>query len=255
MMSPPSWATAGRTRVSISSRIWAVSSSSSPTGAAAAVSSSRIGRLAVRCSMMTPRMAGFITCQLRPSPLVTVTKSAPRKTPVTPSTWNSRVASGERSAFSALVKSAVPLAMMLRPGRNLSVAGFGVCSVSMNKGTSMACFGQKSARPEYLHGPSSPRRWVKAERASTPKNLWLFAGRGPISTRGPIYRIARGPRLDAVVAGFDDRTIMDTLPDSAVTPIDWLLRVGRLADTTDELLGGLCDLLVAQGLPLERVGI
>src|SRR5215475_4715473 len=48
---------------------------------------------------------------------------------------------------------------------------------------------------------------------------------------------------------------MDTLPDSAVTPIDWLLRVGRLADTTDELLGGLCDLLVAQGLPLERVGI
>lgn len=48
---------------------------------------------------------------------------------------------------------------------------------------------------------------------------------------------------------------MDTLPDSAVTPVDWLLRIGRIAGTTDELLGGLCDLLVAQGLPLERVGI
>ena len=40
-----------------------------------------------------------------------------------------------------------------------------------------------------------------------------------------------------------------------LTPTDWLLRVGRLADTAEDLLGGLCDLLVARGLPLERVGI
>jgi adenylate cyclase len=49
---------------------------------------------------------------------------------------------------------------------------------------------------------------------------------------------------------------MDTLPDSqAASPVDWLLRVGRLADSADELLGGLCELLIGRGLPLERVGI
>ncbi|HKF63269.1 MAG TPA: adenylate/guanylate cyclase domain-containing protein [Dongiaceae bacterium] len=48
---------------------------------------------------------------------------------------------------------------------------------------------------------------------------------------------------------------MDTVPESAVAPIDWLLRTGRLAPASDDLLGGLCELLVAQGLPLERVGI
>ncbi len=44
-------------------------------------------------------------------------------------------------------------------------------------------------------------------------------------------------------------------PSSALTPADWLLQVGRLAQNADELLGGLCDLLVARGLPLERVGL
>ena len=44
--------------------------------------------------------------------------------------------SGERSAASALAKSAVPCAMTLRPGRNFNVAGLGVCSVSMNMGAS-----------------------------------------------------------------------------------------------------------------------
>ncbi len=40
-----------------------------------------------------------------------------------------------------------------------------------------------------------------------------------------------------------------------MTPTDWLLRVGRLADSPEDLLGGLCDLLLGQGLPLERVSI
>ena len=48
---------------------------------------------------------------------------------------------------------------------------------------------------------------------------------------------------------------MDTVPESDVKPIDWLLRTGRLAPASDDLLGGLCELLIAQGLPLERVGI
>src|SRR5262250_1158332 len=49
---------------------------------------------------------------------------------------------------------------------------------------------------------------------------------------------------------------MDNLPEwQATRPTDWLLRVGRLAETADESLGGLCQLLFAQGLPLERVGL
>jgi len=46
------------------------------------------------------------------------------------------------------------------------------------------------------------------------------------------------------------------MPDSvAPNPLsanDWLLTVGRMAETADELLGGLCELLIAGGLPLER---
>jgi adenylate cyclase len=42
---------------------------------------------------------------------------------------------------------------------------------------------------------------------------------------------------------------------SALAPADWLLQVGRLAPNADELLGGLCELLVARGVPLERVGL
>ena len=44
-------------------------------------SASRTGRSAVKCSMMTPSMAGFSTLQSLSSALVTVTKSRPRKTP------------------------------------------------------------------------------------------------------------------------------------------------------------------------------
>ncbi len=44
-------------------------------------------------------------------------------------------------------------------------------------------------------------------------------------------------------------------PASALAPADWLLQVGRLAENVDGLLGGLCDLLVARGMPLERVGL
>jgi adenylate cyclase len=33
---------------------------------------------------------------------------------------------------------------------------------------------------------------------------------------------------------------------------EWLLTVGRMAETGDEFLGGLCELLIADGLPLER---
>ena len=70
--------------------------------------------------------------QSTPSALVTVTKSGPKKTPVTSPVAKMRRASGEACAASAPGKSAVPAAMTVRPGRNFSVAGFGVDSVWMN---------------------------------------------------------------------------------------------------------------------------
>ena len=61
-----------------------------------------------------------------------MTKSRPRKTPVTPFTPNSRCASGDIFASSAFGKSAVPSSKTVCPGKNFSVAGFGVDSVCMN---------------------------------------------------------------------------------------------------------------------------
>src|SRR6516162_6838364 len=137
MMSPPSCATAGRTRVSSSSLIWDTTSSSSSwdasTTALSAASTSTTGRPAVKCSMITARTTGFSWYQSLSASFVTVTKSAPRKTPVTCGREKSRSASGDtRTASSASVKFAVPEAMTVRPGRNFRVAGYGVCSVWMN---------------------------------------------------------------------------------------------------------------------------
>ena len=79
---------------------------------------------------------------------------------------------------------------------------------------------------------------------------------GFFEIRGSRGAVLQPLRLDVARAGFDDRATMDSLPDSsATTPTDWLLRVGRLTDTAEDLLGGLCELLMARGLPLERVGI
>jgi adenylate cyclase len=60
------------------------------------------------------------------------------------------------------------------------------------------------------------------------------------------------PRAASMIASMND---IPNLQASTLNPTDWLLRVGRLTETADELLGGLCELLVAQGLPLERVGL
>src|SRR5215469_12241806 len=59
-------------------------------------------------------------------------KSLPKKTPATPSTANSRVASGDCSASALSRMSRVPSASTVRPGRNFKVAGLGVVSVWMN---------------------------------------------------------------------------------------------------------------------------
>src|SRR5216683_618083 len=137
MMSPPSCATAGRTRVSSSSFICETTSvSASFAGSAAGALSSSTGRPAVKCSMMTPSTAGLSWYHSADSSLLTVTKSVPRNTPVTPGTVNNRPARGERSAAAASGKLAVPCSITARPGRNLRVAGLGVGSVWMNMASS-----------------------------------------------------------------------------------------------------------------------
>ncbi|MNW23030.1 hypothetical protein D3C71_2248670 [compost metagenome] len=56
-------------------------------------------------------------------------KSKPKYTPVTLGISNRVWASGDACACSAFRNSAVPVSKTTRPGRNFSVAGFGVASV------------------------------------------------------------------------------------------------------------------------------
>src|SRR5216684_476812 len=135
VMSPPSLATAGRTRVSISSLMMATVSASSlsknSSSPAASIAPLTIGAPDMKCSMMAPRIAGLICCHSA-SDFVTVMKSLPRNTPATPGTPNSRSARGDFAASAALGMSRTPSGNTGRPGRNFRVAGFGVASVWMN---------------------------------------------------------------------------------------------------------------------------
>src|SRR5215467_326532 len=135
VMSPPSLATAGRTRVSISSLMMATVSASSlsknSSAPAASIAPLTIGAPDMKCSMMAPRIAGLICCHSA-SDFVTVMKSLPRNTPATPGTPNSRSARGDFDASAAFGISRTPSGSTGRPGRNFRVAGFGVASVWMN---------------------------------------------------------------------------------------------------------------------------
>ncbi len=88
--------------------------------------------------MIAPRIAGLMCAQSTVSFLDTETKSGPRNTPTTPPTAKIPAASGDAAAASAVGKSAEPDGMTACPGRNLSVAGFGVASVWMNMRASLA---------------------------------------------------------------------------------------------------------------------
>src|SRR5271163_3270204 len=124
-------AIAGRTRVSIRSLIVSTISASaelknsSPSGAASPV---RIGAPERKNSVTTPSTAGRRCCH-SPSVLVTEMKSGAKNTPPTPGSSIRALASGERSACSGSRASNVPASKTARPGRNFSVAGFGVASV------------------------------------------------------------------------------------------------------------------------------
>ena len=112
----------------------------------------------VKCSMMAANTSGFSMLHARSSFLVTVTKSDPKNTLVTPSIANRRLASGDAMPSRAFEKSLLPactgpesahrlcqrvsLQELLRqpghtsdtawPGRNIKLAGFGVGCVCMN---------------------------------------------------------------------------------------------------------------------------
>src|SRR5215471_14912215 len=166
VMSPPSLATAGRTRASISSLMVATvsesfaSKNSSPSSDGAASALFTIGAPDMKCSMMAPRIAGLSCCH-SPAVLVTATKSEPKNTPEIPAISNRRSASGDWAAASLSRISSVPLVSTGRPGRNLSVAGFGVGSVWMNMACSLGCAAIKT--PTMGHCS----RWRRAVEVST----------------------------------------------------------------------------------------
>jgi hypothetical protein len=110
--------------------------------------------------MIAPRMAGFMWSHSAPSALVTVTKSVPKNTPVTLSTAKMRLASGDLSAVSAEGKSAVPISSTDWPGRNFSVAGFGVDSVWMNIGRD-----PPSVRSDMRSNPGEVKIWNDSKTA------------------------------------------------------------------------------------------
>src|SRR5918993_959883 len=141
MMSPPSCATAGRTRVSISSRICSMISesagSSSMCGGAAtwipaAVPALNKGALLTKWSSSMPTTSGSSSSHETPGPAVTEMKSPPKNTPSTMPVANRAEASGEASAVSRSAKSRLPASITVSPGRNLRVAGLGVCSVRIS---------------------------------------------------------------------------------------------------------------------------
>src|SRR5262249_43653600 len=203
VMSPPSLATAGRTRASISSLMVATVSaslasktSSLPAGAAASAPRT-IGVPDMKCSMMAPRIAG-LSCGHSPVDLVTAMKSAPKKTPETPATSNSRSASGDWAAASLSRMSSVPFASTGRPGRNLSVAGFGVGSGWMN----MVCSSAAAERYRGLRAGSRRfdhcNRWRRAVEVQGMDRAAAAAGgrAGTTSRHGVEVLVAE-------VAGYD----------------------------------------------------
>ena len=122
-------------RVSMSSLTWMATSlsiSASSRGDPAVAFSPTVGAPEVKCSMMAPRMAGFIICQSLSPDLVTVIESGSRNIPATPSTSNTRAARGEASAAAASGKSAVSDFRTGSPGRNFMASGFDEFSVWMN---------------------------------------------------------------------------------------------------------------------------
>src|SRR6476646_8839030 len=141
MMLPPSCATAGRTRVSISSLICSMISespgassncSSAATLIAPALPGANSGAPPTKWSSSVSTTSGSRSVHDTPGAAVTETKSRPKKTPSTMPLSNRALASGDVTALSASAKSRVPASITICPGRNLRVEGLGVCSVRIS---------------------------------------------------------------------------------------------------------------------------
>lgn len=137
VISPPSCATAGRMRVSISSFNCFTSSESSSDALLlwlefALFSSSNTGFSATKCSIIVVRIWAFRLFQSVRSDLVTVIKSLPKKIEVTPLISNKLSAKGEMADSFLELKVAVPFSSTDTPGMNFNVLGLGVFSVWMN---------------------------------------------------------------------------------------------------------------------------
>lgn len=101
-------------------------------------------------AIIAPKICGLRATQSISSDLLTVTKSAARKTDVTPSVAKSRRASGDACASLSERKSREPLSKTSLPGRNLSASGFGVDSVWMNSRRAASAHGRRAAKVEEL---------------------------------------------------------------------------------------------------------
>src|SRR6185369_15170658 len=95
----------------------------------AAVPGANNGVPLTKWSSRVSTATGSRSVQDTPAAAVTEMKSRPKKTPSTRPLANKAAASGEASALSESGKSRVPASITAWPGRNLRVAGLGVCSV------------------------------------------------------------------------------------------------------------------------------
>ena len=190
-MSPPSCATAGRTRVSISSLIWSMMSASA--GSSSKSASSATWMPAARAGREQRRAADEMVEQgLEHQRLEIGPRHARRRghrdevAAVEHAFDHAAVeqgaaASGEASAASASAKSRVPASMTVWPGRNLRVAGLGVCSVRISMGAMWPC------RPVCDQGP-------KGGAPATIQRVIADARRRGRSARPTICRAASARR-------------------------------------------------------------
>src|SRR5581483_5172885 len=108
-----------------------------------------------------------------PGAAVIDTKSRPKKTPSTMPLSNRARASGEASADSASAKSRVPESSTGWPGRNLRVAGLGVCSVRISMALMWAASLRGSRRSpvtERRGAGDDPARDSDADRKADQRN-------------------------------------------------------------------------------------
>src|SRR5438477_1846749 len=87
---------------------------------------------------------------------------------------NSALASGEASALLASAKSRVPASITLWPGRNLRVAGLGVCSVRISM-AAMWPYDANQSRTQGRRAGDDPAGGADADRKAD-KHYPPFAG-------------------------------------------------------------------------------